>query len=448
MYLKLLLPAGLLLGCLCTKAQGLIIQPGTTFTATSNVNIVVQNGNLVNNGNGNFSGGNISLIGAAEGTVSGSTNIAVINLYIDKPSSTAYLGRNVDVAGSVVLQNGLLDLNNRTLSLAPTALIVGENETNRIIGPSGGIVTITLNMDAPLGDNPGNLGALLASTKNLGSVTIQRGHGAQKNNGTGKSIQRYYVITPSNNNSLNAIFRFKYLDAELNGLNENNLQMWKSNNNGSTWSSIATGGKNTSLNFVDVANVNVFSRFTLSSTTFSKNRIGPLIANDIPGKVQLTWRASTRPNNSSFRVERSNDGVQWYAIGGVPAKQNGFADADYSYFDINAQGETAYYRVQAIEDGAATNIAIVTRNGKIGSIALTPNPVQAQGTVTINAAATANSILKVYAADGRLVLQQQAYLLKGINQININVNNLAKGTYYLQVELKDGTKKNIPFMKN
>lgn len=148
-----------------------------------------------------------------------------------------------------------------------------------------------------------------------------------------------------------------------------------------------------------------------------------------------------------FRIERSTDGNLWQPIGTLPSKTEALADENYSYYDNNPQDETSYYRVQAVETDAATNIASITHSAKIGSVALTPDPVHTQGMVSINASVTSNAMLKVYAADGRVVLQRQAYLAKGLNQININVSTLAKGMYYLTVELKDGTKRNIPFVK-
>jgi hypothetical protein len=82
--------------------------------------------------------------------------------------------------------------------MSAAASIVGENERNRIIGPNGGVIKMTVILKAPLAVNPGNLGITITSPANLGSVTIQRGHKpvtGLSNNGVG--IGRYYMLIPS-----------------------------------------------------------------------------------------------------------------------------------------------------------------------------------------------------------------------------------------------------------
>jgi len=219
-------------------AQGLIIQPGAALKATESANIVLKNGNLVNNGSSDLSNCNLYLTGNAAVYTGGTSTLTLGNLYINKPSSSVSLQHDLSIINNVNFINGLLLLNGHNLLLSSTGLLVGENETNHITGSNGGYVSITVNLNAPSGANPGNLGASITSSKNLGSVLIQRGHKAQTNNGSGNSILRYYNIQPSNNSSLNAVFRFTYLDAELNGLSESTLKMWKSTNGGGSWNKV------------------------------------------------------------------------------------------------------------------------------------------------------------------------------------------------------------------
>src|SRR5690606_1462662 len=100
-------------------------------------------------------------------------------------------------------------------------------ETSHIIGPLGGEVTVTVPLNAPSSVNAGNLGAVISSVQNLGEVLIKRGHRAITLT-NGQSIQRSYVITPSNNGGLDATLRLRYLDSELNGLPEGDLGLWRS----------------------------------------------------------------------------------------------------------------------------------------------------------------------------------------------------------------------------
>lgn len=369
MYLKLLLPAAALAACTGIKAQGLKIQPGTTFKTTPGISIVVQNGNLTNAGNGDFAASNLYMSGGAQGRLYGPGTLSFTNLYINKPSSSAILSNNISVSNSIVFQAGILNLTSYVVTLAPTAQLVGESESSHIFTTSTGYITITVDLKAPLGVNPGNLGAIIASTQNLGSTTIKRGHAVQQNNGSGTSIKRYYKITPANNASLNAIFRFTYFNAELNGLSEASLTMWRSTNGGTSYTNRGADGSDASLNYVDISNENSFQQYTLSSPTFS---------------FAKTTAVDAIPNADML---------------------------------------------------------------KISSVGLAPNPVGNEGKVTIHAGVASNAIVSIFAADGRRVMQQQAYLYQGANQQTINVSSLAKGIYYLTVQLGDGTKKTIPFIK-
>ncbi len=351
-----------------SMAQGLKINPGTTFKTNAGISIVIHNTNLVNNGNGDLSKSNVYLTGSTQDNIGGTAATTVSNLYINKSAATATLQSDVSVVNNVVFQNGLLDLNGHNLLLSPAGLLVGENEFNHVTGPSGGYVSITVPLNAPSSANPGNLGALISSAKNMGSVVVQRGHNSQTKQGSGKSILRYYNIQPSINTGLNAVFRFTYLDAELNGLTESSLNMWRSTNGGGNWATIAASGQNIALNFVEISNVNVFYRYTLSSSTFTFNK---------------------------------------------PVAENMKAAAD----------------------------------NRVSSVALSPNPVSIKEKVTISTTGAFNSNLSVFTDDGRKLIQQPVHLDAGVNQVTVDMHALVPGTYYLVIEMNDGTRKTIPFIK-
>lgn len=101
--------------------------------------------------------------------------------------------------------------------------------------------------------------------QNLGNVIIKRGHRSQSIGfGIDASVFRYYDILPANNTNINAILRFNYFNAEVNGLNENSLQLF-SNMNNTNWSNLGFTSKDATVNFVESSGINPFSRFTLSA---------------------------------------------------------------------------------------------------------------------------------------------------------------------------------------
>jgi hypothetical protein len=93
--------------------------------------------------------------------------------------------------------------------------------------------------------------------------TTQTGNGKQ-------SIKRSFDISPKTNAALNATFLFRYDDSELNGQNANTLQLFQSEDNGTTWIE-KSGVVNTTAKTITLPGVNSFSRWTAAD---ANNNIG------------------------------------------------------------------------------------------------------------------------------------------------------------------------------
>ncbi len=220
-----------LLSAYIISAQ-LVITPGTQFSIAGNMQLTLQNTDLINNGN--FTTGNsiISFTGNASSSISGNQPIQFSEIEINKTNnSSVLLQRAIGVSQRIRFSSGFLNLNGFNADLGTTGHLDGEQENTRITGPNGGEVIFNVNLNSPTGSNPANLGMFISSGQNLGNVTIKRGHQSQVNgSGLGNSILRYYDIVPANNTNLNATLRFRYLDEELNGFNENSLVFFESPN--------------------------------------------------------------------------------------------------------------------------------------------------------------------------------------------------------------------------
>src|SRR5687767_2295181 len=79
------------------------------------------------------------------------------------------LQRNISVVSFIEFNSGLFNLNNNNILLQPTAYLAGESETSRVTGTNGGFIEITSNLNAPVFQNPGNLGAIITSSQYPGS---------------------------------------------------------------------------------------------------------------------------------------------------------------------------------------------------------------------------------------------------------------------------------------
>jgi hypothetical protein len=247
------------------SAAQLQITSGSFLKTYGDANLVLQNIGLNNNGGFSQSEGTVMFRGDANVNISGSQPVGFNNLILAKNTDASIvLQRGIGINNQLVFTGGLLDLNSFNIDLATNALLMGENESSRIIGANGGKVIITVSINTPNPVNPGNLGAVITSTTNLGDVLIQRGHQSQMNSASaGSSILRYYDITPTNNNALKATLRFNYFNAELNNIAENDLVLFKRTAN-TNWGSVGYTSRDAAQNFVEKINIPDFSRWTLS----------------------------------------------------------------------------------------------------------------------------------------------------------------------------------------
>lgn len=245
------------------KAQGILVNAGTSLKTTSNVSVVIFKGGLTNNGTVDFNAADVILTGDRTVFLSGNNAISFRNLIINKTSGNVLLNRDVNVTNQVSFITGKIDLNGYNLLLSSSALLINETNNNRIIGLTGE-VRITLNMNKPVSANPGNLGAILTSNVNVGNVTVARGHAEQTLAANNKSIKRYYEIKPNINTNLAATLRFTYFNAELNGLQENLFTMYAYKNN--AWINEGFTTKSASSNYVELSNMSSFAKHTLGIT--------------------------------------------------------------------------------------------------------------------------------------------------------------------------------------
>lgn len=293
-----------LVDCIASSAQGTLQATSGAYIRTrKNPSIVLDNMHVVNNGSfvQTAGDGTTKLTGNVDVNISGSSAATLDKLNIAKTTtSRVTLQQNVNVAGQVEFTSGLLDLNNSVLNLGTTGTIQGENETRRILTLGNGYVQVINVLNAPASANPGNLGAIITSGKNLGSVTIRRGHLAPTNvSGNTPGIRRYYDILPAIDNGLKATLRFQYFDAELNNLNEGTLQLWRQGKG--SWTNEGYTTRSAINNYVEKTGINTLSRWTLSGTLNS----APVTAVDRNGvheNSEVKAQLSIWPNPTSQLV--------------------------------------------------------------------------------------------------------------------------------------------------
>lgn len=220
-----------------------------------------------------------------------------------------------------------------------------------------------------------------------------------------------------------------YRDAELNGLNENTLNL--NVYNGITWNAYAASARDATNNFVTTAGLTAIS---MSELTLANNSALPVILTAFTVQssrciAHLTWTTATEINSKQFEVQQSFDGVNFTTIGIVPASGNSAIENHYSFIK-KLISQTNYFRLLMLDmDGASklSPVVIVTSNCSNNIIAIYPNPVN--DILYIEGLQNYHSI-EVIDMMGRIVQRQM--LTSGA--MSINVHGLSTGNYILKLK--------------
>ena len=436
-----------------TLSAQLTITPGTQFSIFSDTKLTLQNTDLINNGNLLLATTSpVSFTGDAPSFIGGNGAIRFFKLEINKTGNQSVsLQKTIAAGNGVFFVSGLLNLNGFDLDLETTGHLDGEREDSRVIGPNGGNVVFSTNLNSPAGSNPANLGLFITSNENLGNVIIKRGHQSQVTSPVAvSSILRYYDILPANNTNLNATLGFRYFDGELNGLTENSIVFVESQNTVS-WANLGFTSRDVATNFVQKNGINNFGRFTLSNTD-NPLPVSFIIfnANCQGSNVFITWKTAQEQNSSHFNIERSVNGSSWTVIGNVAAAGNSANERSYSFTDNNPL-QDGLYRIGQIDLDGNVHYSSVLRSScnSTDLVSIWPNPVHDMVFVNIITGSASQAMIRLFDSKGALVKQQKATVLQGSNQLSVDIRSLAKGVYSLTVDWNNGKmKKAVQVLKN
>jgi hypothetical protein len=204
--------------------------------------------------------------------------------------------------------------------------------------------------------------------------------------------------------------------------------------------------RDAAVNYVEKTGIADFSRWTLSSFN---NPLPILFTNFQAGCVNnnigLDWTMEQEKSVSHFDLQRSEDAIIWKDIAVVPFVST---THHYSYADVNSKG---FYRIAVVDvDGSKLYSDVVYAACKPGidAVSIWPNPTTGQVYIALTTRNASTMALKVYDGKGAMVLQQANRLGTGDNKIDLNLNHLAAGVYWVMMDWNNGTeRKSIRIVK-
>ncbi len=262
---------------------------------------------------------------------------------------TQNLVGNVDFYNLTIESGSTLQTGNYVPTVSPSSLTES--------GYLEGHIKCTENISDNYTHSFGNLGCQITNGSALGSTSVTRTTGSAYS-GTTQSLTRWYGLETSAAGS-NVTIRLYYRDSELNGNNENELNIWLKTSEG--WTKYEPTSRDTSDNYVEtVADIpSGVSDWILSDATDESALPVELVnftASVEGNSVILNWRTETETNNYGFEIERKmSDSEQsgWKEIGFVKGAGNSNSPKSYSFTDnVSASGKYSYRLKQIDLDGS------------------------------------------------------------------------------------------------
>lgn len=167
------------------------------------------------------------------------------------------------------------------------------------------------------------------------------------------------------------------------------------------------------------------------------------------GEVQaegnnLKWVTASEINNDYFTVERSSDGAQFEALTFVTGAGTTSILSSYEFLDKAAPSGLSYYRIKQTDfDGtyAYTYVITLTRgeSTQINLLNMFPQPATDFVNIAVSSPSDSESTIVIYNAIGSVVYSETYHMQIGLNEFDIELNNLADGLYLLNITSGDVT---------
>ncbi|MGB0839120.1 MAG: T9SS type A sorting domain-containing protein, partial [Chitinophagales bacterium] len=142
-------------------------------------------------------------------------------------------------------------------------------------------------------------------------------------------------------------------------------------------------------------------------------------------------------NNDYFQVLRSNDGVNFEAVGQIGGSGTTFSFNTYDFLDNSAPVGISYYQIKQVDfDGASTtsNIISLTRSKtEFGVQGVAPVPAINYVEVTFSSPSETAITATVYDVAGRVLTTLNNEANAGINALRVNTNTFSPGIYFIHI---------------
>jgi hypothetical protein len=157
----------------------------------------------------------------------------------------------------------------------------------------------------------------------------------------------------------------------------------------------------------------------------------------------ISWKTQHETNFSNFELESSKDGVLFERIYNKVGNCSGSEACPYSYTDV-LHNDLNFYRLKMVDKNGEFSyskiISLDPTSANSSLYNLISSSVMSENLlVKINSKKKTTAKLVIYSISGSsLVTKNDVSIKEGTNQLNANIDDLAKGVYFFKVYFDDG----------
>lgn len=151
--------------------------------------------------------------------------------------------------------------------------------------------------------------------------------------------------------------------------------------------------------------------------------------------VVVSWKTASEFNNDYFTIERSKDALNFTPIGVKYSIGNSNRLNEYSFIDYEPLDGVSYYRLKQTDyDGTfsySRTVMVIFDKNNTQQFSIYPNPANEIVTISMTGKPVSGNIT-ITDVSGKNIIQQVINKSDGIQTIELDVSNLAKGIYLVE----------------
>lgn len=161
-------------------------------------------------------------------------------------------------------------------------------------------------------------------------------------------------------------------------------------------------------------------------------------------KVNVKWMTSAETNNDFFVVERSADNIHFEEAGKMNGAGNSSVPLKYEFTDVHPfPYPVSYYRLKQVDydgtDHYSESIAVDFQDEQSGSVMANADYENHKIKIAVKASSDEDVSCAISDVTGKIVNSSSQHLIKGTTHIEVGMQNLSRGIYFVSVRLDENT---------